>query len=192
VAQLRRNRALLAAGSVTLNADGTVPDSAVHGPLAAGSYSYVAVYSGDKNYAGATSPAEPLTINKGTSTTATVILAAAGGPPAGALGESVFDTATVTGTLAVNFVRQAVHFLAVSGRGQAGSRAAPTNRLRGGELRHWPPRRVRRRAVRPRYGESGRAPWRTSPIKTASGGKFWAGEARSTWGLPACPISGQL
>ncbi len=87
------------AQTVTLNADGTVPDSEVHGPLAAGIYSFIAVYSGDSNYTGSTSPAEPLTINQGTSSTATAILdAATSQPPNGVLGESVFDTATVTGT----------------------------------------------------------------------------------------------
>jgi hypothetical protein len=49
---------------VKLNPDGTVPDSAVHGPLAAGSYSFVAVYSGDRNHAGATSAVEPLTVQR--------------------------------------------------------------------------------------------------------------------------------
>src|SRR5262249_35720924 len=33
--------------TVTLNPDGTVPASALHGPLTAGSYSFIAVYSGD-------------------------------------------------------------------------------------------------------------------------------------------------
>ena len=50
---------------VTLNPDGSVPDSALHGPLAAGAYSFVAVYSGDSNYVGSTSPVEPLTVQQG-------------------------------------------------------------------------------------------------------------------------------
>ena len=45
---------------VNLNPDGSVPDSALHGPLAAGVYSFIAVYSGDSNYIGSTSPVEPL------------------------------------------------------------------------------------------------------------------------------------
>jgi hypothetical protein len=49
---------------------------------------------------------------------------------------------------------------------------------RGGEFRHWPPRRVRRRAVRPRYGESGRVPLANFANKDCTGRKFWAGEAR--------------
>jgi hypothetical protein len=83
---------------VTLNADGTVPNSAVHGPLAAGSYSFIAVYSGGPNHRGSTSPVEPLTISQGTSSTATTIMAVAGGPPLGTLGGSVIDTATVSGS----------------------------------------------------------------------------------------------
>ncbi len=87
----------VATQTVTLNADGTVPDSAVHGPLAAGAYSIIAVYSGDSNYTGSTSPVEPLTINQGSTGTATAILdAATNQPPSGVLGESLFDTATVT------------------------------------------------------------------------------------------------
>jgi hypothetical protein len=83
---------------VTLNPDGTVPDSGVHGPLAAGAYSFIAVYSGDSNYTGSTSPVEPLTIGQTSSTTATTIQDVSGGTPSGALGESVFDTATVSGS----------------------------------------------------------------------------------------------
>ena len=85
--------------TVTLNADGTVPNSAAHGPLAAGAYSFIAIYSGDGNYTGSTSPVEPLTISQGSTATATEILdATTGQPPSGVLGESVYDTATVTGT----------------------------------------------------------------------------------------------
>jgi hypothetical protein len=78
--------------TVTLNANGTVSDSAVHGPLAAGAYS--AGYSGDSNYKGSTSPVEPLTINQGSTSTAAAILATTRSqPPNGVLGEWVFDTA---------------------------------------------------------------------------------------------------
>ena len=38
--------------TVTLNADGTVPNSAMTAAFMAGSYSYIGVYSGDSNYAG--------------------------------------------------------------------------------------------------------------------------------------------
>jgi uncharacterized repeat protein (TIGR01451 family) len=45
-----------------------VPDSAVHGPLAAGAYSFIAVYSGDSNYSSSTSPVEPLKVSNASPT----------------------------------------------------------------------------------------------------------------------------
>src|SRR5215472_12658635 len=50
------------AGTVTLTATGAVPNSNTKGPLAAGSYSFQATYSGDANYAGSTSPCEPFSV----------------------------------------------------------------------------------------------------------------------------------
>ena len=100
--------------TVTLAADGTVPNSAVTAALAVGSYSYIAVYSGDSNYAGSTGTAEPLTISEATPSVDTAILTANGSPltqPA-ALGTSVEDTAsfdslvsgfTPTGTVTYTF-----------------------------------------------------------------------------------------
>ena len=44
---------------VTLNPDGTVPDSALHGPLAAGALSFIAIYSGDTNYQDDRVPSSP-------------------------------------------------------------------------------------------------------------------------------------
>ncbi len=52
--------------TVTLNADGTVPDSAATNGLAAGDYSYRASYSGDDSYAPSTSDCEPFTVGKAT------------------------------------------------------------------------------------------------------------------------------
>src|SRR5262249_39275301 len=85
---------------VTLNSDGTVPDSALHGPLAAGPYSFIAVYSGDSNYPTLTSAVEPLSVQQGTSTSATVIVDSSGVPITSPvpLGTTVGDTATVAGT----------------------------------------------------------------------------------------------
>ena len=40
----------VSAGMVTLNDDGTVPNSNIQGPLAVGGYAFRAVYSGDANY----------------------------------------------------------------------------------------------------------------------------------------------
>src|SRR5262249_41880162 len=84
---------------VALNSNGTVPTSAVSAAFLHGSYPFVAVYSGDSNYNGSTGAVEPLTINKANTLTATVIKdAVTNGAPTGVLGESVYDTATVTGT----------------------------------------------------------------------------------------------
>ena len=72
------------------------------GPLAAGSYSFEAVYSGDTNYIGSTSACERFTVSPANTTTDTVLQNAADGsviavggsvPP----GTSVFDSATVNG-----------------------------------------------------------------------------------------------
>ena len=53
----------LPASTDTVNlANGLVPKSTTQGPLAVGSYSYVAIYSGDTSYTGSTGPVEPLTI----------------------------------------------------------------------------------------------------------------------------------
>ena len=58
---------------MTLNANGTVPNSATTAALTAGSYSYIGVYSGDSNYTGYTGAVEPLTINKASSSVSTAI-----------------------------------------------------------------------------------------------------------------------
>ena len=59
---------------------GVPPNSNIEGPLGAGSYSFRAVFtSGDSNFGGSTSTCKPLTVNPGTSSTATVIKNAVGG-----------------------------------------------------------------------------------------------------------------
>ncbi len=83
---------------VTLNANGTVPNSSISAALMAGSYSYIGVYSGDGNYAGFTGAVEPLTINKGSSSVSTAIYDSTGCGPTSGISEKVYDTATVTGT----------------------------------------------------------------------------------------------
>ena len=82
--------------TVTLNSDGSVPVSAMTSALAAGSYSYIAVYSGDSNYSGFTGAVEPLTIEQATSSVSTTIDDSSGRTPT-EMGEQVYDTATVTG-----------------------------------------------------------------------------------------------
>jgi hypothetical protein len=83
-----------------LRATGEVPQSDVQGPLATGSYSFQAVYSGDTNYSGSTSSCEPLTVSPGSSSTVTRVFDAATRAPwtgTETTGASAFDTATVRG-----------------------------------------------------------------------------------------------
>jgi uncharacterized repeat protein (TIGR01451 family) len=81
----------------TLLALGT--HSSTEGPLAAGSYSFQATYSGDSNYAGSTGPCESFTVGQGTSTTATVVFDAGSNSPwsgTETTGASAYDTSSVT------------------------------------------------------------------------------------------------
>src|SRR5262249_44339267 len=99
--------------TVTLRA-GLVPKSPPTPLLPAGSYQFQAFYTGDTNYAKATSEPEPLQLGPGSSNTDTTILdALTHQPPTGTLGETVLDTATVsgspltpTGTLTYTFTGQ--------------------------------------------------------------------------------------
>ena len=78
-----------------------MPNSNATGPLTAGSYSFIGVYSGDSNYTGYTGAVEPLTVSKASSSVSTAIDDAATNQPISGnqpLGTSVYDTATVTGT----------------------------------------------------------------------------------------------
>ncbi len=84
--------------TVTLNGSGVVPNSSTTSALAAGSFAYIAVYSGDGNYNGSTGSVEPLTINKASSSVSTTIVDSTGCSVTGATGEKVYDTATVTAT----------------------------------------------------------------------------------------------
>src|SRR5262249_32182156 len=82
--------------TVTLNGDGSVPSSSTVGPLAIGSYSFIAVYSGDSNYTGFVGAAEPFTVSH--ASVSTTVIGATTGPVSGplSLGASVYDTATVS------------------------------------------------------------------------------------------------
>lgn len=73
--------------------------SSNEGPLAAGSYSFQATYSGDTNYAGSTGACEPFTVFQGTSTTGTVVFDAGTKAPwsgTETTGASAYDTSSVT------------------------------------------------------------------------------------------------
>jgi hypothetical protein len=86
--------------TVTLSG-GVVPNSSTVGPLMAGSFSFIGVYSGDSNYTGSVGAVEPFTVNKASSSVSTAVdNAATNQPISGAipLGSSVYDTATVSGT----------------------------------------------------------------------------------------------
>ena len=84
--------------TVTLSG-GKVPNSPLTPALPAGGYQFQAGYNGDANYKPSTSALEPLAINQGSASTDTTIVDALTlGPPTGVAGESVVDTATVTGS----------------------------------------------------------------------------------------------
>ena len=88
------------AGTIPLVA-GVAHPSTAFGPLAAGSYSFRATYSGDVNYDPSTGPCESLTVSKASSSTATTIhnvLDHTVGVTSVPLGSTVDDSATVTGT----------------------------------------------------------------------------------------------
>jgi len=82
------------ATTVTLNGDGSVPNSASQ-ILAAGSYSYSASYGGDSNYLSATGACEPFTVSKASTTVTTTVEPGA----SNALGTATFDTAKIGGTV---------------------------------------------------------------------------------------------
>jgi uncharacterized repeat protein (TIGR01451 family) len=81
------------AGLVTLNADGTVPNSNTEGPLSAGDYSFEAQYlsGNDSNYSDSeVSACEPFSVNKQPTSISTVATSASNGDP-------IHDVATLSG-----------------------------------------------------------------------------------------------
>ena len=87
---------------VTLRDDGSVPDSNDTAPLAAGSYSFLAHYGGDTNFAAATSECEPFSVDKApTQLTTTPFNHATGAAWTNneTTGARAFDTATLTGAV---------------------------------------------------------------------------------------------
>ena len=78
--------------------------STTEGPLAAGSYSFQAMYSGDSNYASSTSSCEPFTVAATSSSTNTVVDdATTKNPWSGneVAGATAYDTSTVTGVAGI-------------------------------------------------------------------------------------------
>src|SRR3989449_596003 len=94
----KKTGASVGSGTVTLDASGVAHPSSSEGPLAAGSYSFKAAYSGDANYTTADSPCEPLTVTALPPTAVTEIHDASHTPvvtvPAGT---TVHDKATLAG-----------------------------------------------------------------------------------------------
>jgi hypothetical protein len=85
------------AGTSTLVSGSATSDPV--GPLtAAGSYSFQATYSGDANYGSSTGDCETFTVGKATVTTVTTVRSGGGTITSVALGSSVTDQATVSGT----------------------------------------------------------------------------------------------
>src|SRR5207244_2140393 len=87
---------------VTVAANGSVPDASTQ-TLGAGSYSYLAVYSGNANYNGKTADCEPFKVSQATPTLVTTVKDASNvtvtnAAPA-ALGTAVHDTATLGGSV---------------------------------------------------------------------------------------------
>ncbi len=111
------------AGTETLVA-GAVPNSATQGPLAAGSYSFEAVYSGDANYGGSTGACEPFSVAAGTSTTATTVFDAATNAAwtgTEITGAHAFDTASVTGSAGITATGTVTYTLFPNGACTAGT-----------------------------------------------------------------------
>src|SRR5207302_1245759 len=86
---------------VMLDKDGVATPSSSEGPLAAGQYWFQATYEGDANFTGSTSDCEPLTVSKGTPTTATTLHNASGDAVVAngthvPFGSSLYDVATLS------------------------------------------------------------------------------------------------
>src|SRR5262249_17800622 len=88
--------------TVTVGAGGSVPDASSK-TLAAGSYSYLAVYSGNANYTSKTADCEPFKVNQATPTLVTTVKDGQGGLVDNAhpaeLGTAVHDTSTLGGSV---------------------------------------------------------------------------------------------
>src|SRR5262249_28388130 len=123
--------------TVTLTGTGAVPASDLTPALPAGSYQFTASYSGGANCRGTASGPEPPAINKGDTTTATVIMNAGGGPPTLTLGESLFDTATVSGSPAAFTPTGTVTYTFTGTNGTSIASLTPPASWSGGGTNTW-------------------------------------------------------
>src|SRR5207244_4227185 len=86
--------------AVSVSSSGSVPDSNSTGPLAAGSYGFLASYSGDANYGGSTGTCEALAVAAAPTDVATTVLDDATGMSwtnSELAGAAAHDSATVNG-----------------------------------------------------------------------------------------------
>ena len=85
--------------TVGLTSTGAVPNSATSPPLGAGSYYYLASYSGDANYSPSTAACEPFTVSKATSSVSTTPYLENGSPVGSSANvpATVYDSASVSG-----------------------------------------------------------------------------------------------
>jgi len=95
-------------GSPVTVTNGVVPNSASQAFNSAGSFSWNAVYSGDANNNGATSPCEPLTVNKATPGLTTAVSPSTSVTIGGSVNDQAtlaggFPSTGVTGTVTYNF-----------------------------------------------------------------------------------------
>ncbi|MDA8384755.1 MAG: Ig-like domain repeat protein [Actinomycetota bacterium] len=91
---------LIASSVVGLTTTGAVLDSPTSPPLGAGSYYYLASYSGDANYSPSTASCEPFTVSKAQASVSTTPYLEGGNPVVGSsatVPAVVYDTAEVSG-----------------------------------------------------------------------------------------------
>jgi hypothetical protein len=103
----------VSSSTVTLSS-GSVPNSNSTGPLAAGSYSYQAFYSGDGNYGPATGSCESFTVSPGSSSVGTTVYDTSTGTPwtnRETAGASAYDTAIVYGASGVTPTGTVTYYL---------------------------------------------------------------------------------
>jgi hypothetical protein len=125
------------AGRATVTATGAVPRSDFEGPLASGSYSFLAVYSGDTNYQGSTTSCEPFMLKPGPSSTATRVFDAATKAPwtgTETTGTSAFDTSTVQGVAGIPATGMVTYSLFTTGDCNGTAPTTETVALAGGTV----------------------------------------------------------
>src|SRR5262249_7367762 len=125
------------AGMIALDANGVAHSSADQGPLAAGSYSFQAHYSGDGNYDPANNACEPLTVEQATPTAATTLHDADHNPITSIpLASSIHERASVSGIAAFAPTGSVAFTFYTSGDCSAGAAAAGSLTLDASGVAH--------------------------------------------------------